>query len=58
MNNLLFVILKRYLNIIIDLIVTDNEYSDEYKKTVYNVQNTDDEIIEYKSLLKQLYDKL
>ena len=58
MNNLLFVILKRYLNIIIDLIVTDNEYSDEYKKTVYNVQNTDDEIIEYKYLLKQLYDKL
>lgn len=52
-----FIILKQCLENNIDLIAIDNEYSDEYKKALYNAQKTSnsDQLV---SVLKKCQDRL
>ncbi len=45
----------------IDLIAIDNEYSDEYKKALYNAQktdNSDDLVVVFKKCQNRLNEKL
>ena len=56
-----FIILKQCLDKNIDLIAIDNEYSDEYKKALYNAQktdNSDDLVVVFKKCQNRLNEKL